>query len=162
LGPDVLHSSISIPSDPYETLQVSPHASSDVIRAAYRVLARNYHPDVSTSPTAALRMQELNAAYHALIDPARRAQFDAQLHIGRAHMAASRRLSPPPRRKAVLDPSSAPGIRRARPLVLALMLGLLLLLAMALVLGVSLALDALDAPVSAEHIQQAAAVLGLV
>ena len=159
----MLHSSISVPTDPYEVLQVSPHASSDVIRAAYRVLARNYHPDVSTSPAAALRMQELNAAYHALIDPVRRAEFDARLQIGRAQMAASRRLSPPRRGKVVvLDPSSTPGVRRARPLVLALMLGLLLLVAVALVLGVSLALDALDAPISADHIEQAAAVLGLV
>ena len=105
-------------------------------------------------------MQELNAAYKALIDPVRRAQFDAQLQIGRAHLAASRRLSPP-RRSVVVREPVAPVVRRTRPLMLALMLGLLLLLAMALVLGISLALDALDAPVSADHIAQAAAVLGL-
>jgi curved DNA-binding protein CbpA len=30
---------------PYETLEVSPHASPSVIQAAYRCLAKRHHPD---------------------------------------------------------------------------------------------------------------------
>jgi curved DNA-binding protein CbpA len=47
-----------------------------VIEAAYRRLARKYHPDVSQSPNAEARMRELNAAYEVLRDPTRRADYD--------------------------------------------------------------------------------------
>jgi hypothetical protein len=65
----------------YEVLQVSPKASPEVVQAAYRVLARAYHPDVNTSPNAARMMRQVNAAYNVLSDPDRRARYDAQ----RAH-----------------------------------------------------------------------------
>jgi curved DNA-binding protein CbpA len=64
--------------DLYERLQVSPRATPAVIQAAYRVLARSYHPDISRDPDAAHLMRELNAAYDVLSDPARRAQYDAE------------------------------------------------------------------------------------
>jgi len=66
------------PVGPYEVLQVTPHASHEVIQAAYRALARTYHPDVDPSPRAALRMQRINAAYATLSDPVRRAAYDAR------------------------------------------------------------------------------------
>jgi DnaJ domain len=156
LGPDyVARSSVTRLENPYEILQVSPRASTEVIRAAYRVLARNYHPDVSTSPTAAEHMQQLNAAYNALIDPRRRAQFDAQLPIDRAGVAARRRLNAPVRTRTVrLDPiTSQP--RLSRPLLLALSLGVFLLVAGAFVLAVSFAIDALDAPIGPDQFGQA-------
>ena len=61
----------------YEYLQVSPRADGVVIQAAYRALARHYHPDVSASANAQRIMREINAAYHVLNDPARRARYDA-------------------------------------------------------------------------------------
>src|SRR3954454_22199077 len=64
-------------SDLYELLQVSPRAKLEVIQAAYRVLARSYHPDVSSDPDALQRMRQLNAAYDVLTDPNRRAEYDA-------------------------------------------------------------------------------------
>jgi DnaJ domain len=151
----VVRTSICTPEDPYEILQVSPHASEDVIRAAYRVLARNYHPDVSDSPVAALRMQELNAAYKALMDPQRRAQFDAQVPIGRARAAASRRLNAPPRVRTEHRDGLAERPRLSRPLVLAVSLGVFIVLAVAFIFAVSFAIDALDAPVSGLEIGQA-------
>src|SRR6266498_1289849 len=63
--------------DLYELLQVSRRASPGVIQAAYRVLARNYHPDVYAGPEAVRIMRRLNAAYHVLSDSERRARYDA-------------------------------------------------------------------------------------
>jgi curved DNA-binding protein CbpA len=60
--------------DYYEVLQVSPRAEADVIRAAYRTLARKYHPDHGGD---ARRMIALNDAWDVLGDPARRADYDA-------------------------------------------------------------------------------------
>jgi curved DNA-binding protein CbpA len=64
-------------SNLYECLQVSPRAGADVIQAAYRALARAYHPDLSADVDALQQMRKLNAAYEVLSDPRRRAQYDA-------------------------------------------------------------------------------------
>jgi hypothetical protein len=60
----------------YDILQVSPTASQEVIQAAYRALAREYHPDVNPDAHAARRMGLLNKAYDVLGDSQRRAQYD--------------------------------------------------------------------------------------
>ncbi len=54
---------------PFEILGVSPDAESVVVEAAYRALARKYHPDTNPGVGAASfneRMQELNWARHEL------------------------------------------------------------------------------------------------
>src|SRR5262249_32470504 len=63
----------------YEILQVDPRAEPEVLEAAFRRLARKYHPDVSPSADSVERMKELNAAYRVLRDPARRADYDRAL-----------------------------------------------------------------------------------
>ncbi len=63
--------------DYYEILQVSPGAEQEVIEAAYRRLARKYHPDVNSDPSAPGRMKQLNAAFAVLGDPTRRAAYDS-------------------------------------------------------------------------------------
>jgi curved DNA-binding protein CbpA len=65
-------------SDPYKTLQVDPEAEDEVIAAAYRRLARKYHPDVAADPEAAARMAAINAAWESIGDPTKRAAFDRQ------------------------------------------------------------------------------------
>ncbi len=50
----------------FETLQISPAAEPEVIAAAYRALARKYHPDRSSAPDAMARMAHINAAYQAV------------------------------------------------------------------------------------------------
>jgi hypothetical protein len=66
------------PVDLYTLLEVSPNARPEVIQAAYKVLARAWHPDVNPSPEAAQRIRELNAAYAVLSDTQRRAGYDLQ------------------------------------------------------------------------------------
>ena len=64
--------------DHYEVLQVHPNAGPEVIRAAYRQLARMYHPDADNSAAANARMVEINLAYEVLGDPRKRAAYDGQ------------------------------------------------------------------------------------
>ena len=64
----------------YENLEVSPNASPQTIRAAYRSLSQRYHPDKNPSDTeAARRMQQINAAFQILSSPETRAAYDAEL-----------------------------------------------------------------------------------
>lgn len=65
-------------TDFYEVLQVHVRADPDVIRAAYRILARKYHPDHGGD---AARMIALNNAWDVLGDPVRRAEYDASRAI---------------------------------------------------------------------------------
>lgn len=67
---------VTPPNDPYKLLQVDPEADPEIIVAAYRRLARRYHPDVSASGEAAAMMVALNRARDILLDPARRAELD--------------------------------------------------------------------------------------
>jgi curved DNA-binding protein CbpA len=66
---------VTIP-DPYKVLQVDPEAEGEVIEAAYRRLARKYHPDVSPDPESQERMVRINRAWELLRDPERRAAVD--------------------------------------------------------------------------------------
>ena len=50
--------------DPYKVLGVSPGASDEEIKKAYRDLTKKYHPDLNPGdPTAAQKMNDINAAY---------------------------------------------------------------------------------------------------
>lgn len=54
--------------DPYEVLGVPQGASDDEIKAAYRKLAKKYHPDLNGgSAEAEAKMKEVNEAYTLLI-----------------------------------------------------------------------------------------------
>ncbi len=54
--------------DPYEVLGVPQGASDDEIKAAYRKLAKKYHPDLNGgSAEAEAKMKEVNEAYTVLI-----------------------------------------------------------------------------------------------
>lgn len=67
--------------DYYEILGVPREASQDDIKAAFRKLARQYHPDVSKEPDAEERFKEINEAYGVLSDADKRRRYD---QFGRA------------------------------------------------------------------------------
>ena len=67
----------------YQILQVDPEADPEVIDAAFRRLARKYHPDTSTEPDAATRMREILEAKDILTDPDRRLRYDRSIGIVR-------------------------------------------------------------------------------
>ena len=73
--------------DPYRILQVQPDADPDVVKAAYRVLARKLHPDAGTplDVSGEQRMADLNWAYSVVRDPVKRSLWESD-----------RRRAPPP------------------------------------------------------------------
>ena len=61
-------------------LGLDRRCTAEQIRAAYRVLAKQHHPDLNhNSPAALARTQTLNAAHEILSDPELRAAYDREL-----------------------------------------------------------------------------------
>jgi hypothetical protein len=61
----------------YDNLKVARDAPSSVIRAAYKTLTQQYHPDKNPGDSRAARvMQLINASYEVLSNPERRKQHD--------------------------------------------------------------------------------------
>ncbi len=61
--------------NPYEVLGISPNATDDEVKSAYRALAKKYHPDnYENNPLqdiAAEKMQEINQAYDSIMNARR-------------------------------------------------------------------------------------------
>jgi molecular chaperone DnaJ len=68
--------------DYYEILDVPRSASTDDLKAAFRKLARQFHPDVNKEPDAEEKFKEINEAYAVLSDPDKRAAYDRFGHAG--------------------------------------------------------------------------------
>ena len=68
--------------DYYAILGISPTSSRAEIRRAFRQLALRCHPDVNRDPEATDRFQEITVAYQTLVDPAKRAEYDAARRPG--------------------------------------------------------------------------------
>lgn len=74
-----------MPRTLYQIIGCLPTANDHEIKRAYRRLSKRYHPDLNPhDPQAATKFIELQQAYELLIDPARRAAYDATL----AHAAS--------------------------------------------------------------------------
>ncbi|KAL3528883.1 hypothetical protein ACH5RR_008205 [Cinchona calisaya] len=67
---------VAAAADYYSTLGVSKSASNKEIKAAYRKLARQFHPDVNKEPGATEKFKEISAAYEVLSDDKKRALYD--------------------------------------------------------------------------------------
>jgi curved DNA-binding protein len=78
--------------DYYETLGVERAASQEAIHAAYRKLARKYHPDLNKNPEAEERFKRIGEAYEVLRDPDKRKRYDA---LG-DNWKAGQEFTPPP------------------------------------------------------------------
>jgi hypothetical protein len=64
--------------DYYAILMVHPQAESFLIEAAYKRLAREYHPDRDQSPANHEKMIAINEAFAVLSNPARRQTYDRE------------------------------------------------------------------------------------
>ena len=75
-------------NDPYKVLGVSPSASDDEIKQAYRKLAKQYHPDKYVdnplSELAGEKMKEINEAYDRIINDRKRERRDGSSASGSA------------------------------------------------------------------------------
>jgi len=85
------------PPDPYRTLGITRGATLDEVKAAYRRLAKLYHPD-SAGERAVERFLAIQAAYESLTEG------PARLRLGTA-----RRTSAPPRSRRTADPDPERG-----------------------------------------------------
>ncbi|MCL4560951.1 MAG: molecular chaperone DnaJ [Chloroflexi bacterium] len=68
--------------DYYDVLGINRNASPEDIKASFRKLARQYHPDVNKSTDAEERFKEINEAYAILSDPEKRSAYDRFGHAG--------------------------------------------------------------------------------
>jgi curved DNA-binding protein len=78
--------------DYYETLGVPRDATQEQIQAAYRKLARKYHPDINKSSDAEDKFKRIGEAYEVLRDPEKRKRYDA---LG-DNWQAGQDFTPPP------------------------------------------------------------------
>ena len=66
--------------NPYHILGVSPNASNEEIKKAYRVLAMRHHPDRNSHASTEARFNSIKTAYELLSDPKRRAAYNQSIH----------------------------------------------------------------------------------
>ena len=80
--------------DPYKVLGVSPDASDEEIKKAYRDLAKKYHPDMNPGDaSAAEKMNDINAAYDRIKNGTAQQQYAYQAPAAR-HISRTARPIP--------------------------------------------------------------------
>lgn len=115
--------------DHYAALGIDPTADQEVITAAYRALAKKYHPDTgATAGTASPeRFEQIQQAYEVLRTPESRHRYDLELLAATERelaerLAAKRRVvpygaapqeAPPPPPPDLGDIRPEPAVRRA-------------------------------------------------
>ncbi len=114
--------------DWYAILGVSRDASTLEITKAFRAGAKQWHPDVNTSPEANARFRELKSAHEVLSDPEKREAYDSASRLrmkqsgdqsrrsAASQQAASARSGPPEPNSIYIIEHFAPG-RAARVVI---------------------------------------------
>jgi curved DNA-binding protein CbpA len=97
----------------YDNLRIQRNATPGLIKAAYRALSYEYHPDRNPDRDTTRIMQMLNDAYAVLSDPVARAEYDAKVAAKEAaavntSQAAREAGRPPP----ATDAAGRPATRR--------------------------------------------------
>jgi curved DNA-binding protein CbpA len=128
--------------DPFETLGVSPRATREQIRAAYRELVARYHPDKHRGnpleDLARAKLVEINRAYDILSDDAKRAAYEAarpQSDRAGSPSPESRRPRTAETKSAVNRPGTPPDVARRVVRSLGLLLTLLFFLKFGVAVG---------------------------
>lgn len=86
------------PHTHYDNLKVARNAPPEVIRAAYKTLCQQFHPDRHGGhPKATQTFQIINTAYEVLSDPGKRKQHDAWIAKAEAREQARRAVRAQPR-----------------------------------------------------------------
>jgi hypothetical protein len=70
----------------YELLEISPTASREDIKKAYKRKAKLYHPDVNRQANAHVHFLLIQQAYQTLIDPHARLLYDQKLSSGQSYI----------------------------------------------------------------------------
>ena len=69
--------------DPYSVLGLTPDATDEEVKRAYRALAKKYHPDMNPGdPHAAEMMNKINAAYDQIKNPQPRVNTQQRTYAG--------------------------------------------------------------------------------
>ncbi len=102
-------------TDHYATLGVARDADPEVVRAAYRALAKKYHPDTSPdkSSESSRRFRQISEAHSVLSDFAQRARYDESLENAARVQEASTRSSHQAYPEAKQNPPPMPAQRNS-------------------------------------------------
>lgn len=68
----------------YEILEVSEKASNEIIKKAYNIFVKKYHPDVVPQNEKAFaeeKIKKINEAYEILSNPEKRKAYDEELYL---------------------------------------------------------------------------------
>lgn len=107
--------------DHYAALGIDPTADQEVITAAYRALAKKFHPDTGTvgGTASAERFDQIQQAYEVLRTPESRHAYDLELLAAteaelQAHIASKRRVAVREREREA-ERAAAPDLGDIRP-----------------------------------------------
>ncbi len=80
---------MAIKRDYYEVLGITQSANDDEIKAAYRRLAKKFHPDINKDDDATDKFKEVSEAYEVLSDRQKRSTYDRFGHAGMSGAGAN-------------------------------------------------------------------------